>query len=236
MATQKTVLSAQARAGSGKGAARAVRRTGLVPAVIYGNNQASVTISMTEKELVKALEKKNFFTHLCDLGVDGKNHLVIPRDVQFDAVTDRPIHADFLRVSEKTIIRVYVPITVINQKDSPGIVKGGILNLPRHEIEVSVPATDIPEEFVVDLKGVDLGTSVHLEDLKLPKSVKPTIPGNFTVATLVAPTQQTEEAPAATAAAAAPAAAAAAGKDAKGAAAKPAAAAAKAPAKPAAKK
>ncbi len=185
--TKKTALAAQARAKAGKGAARAVRRTGAIPGVIYGDNKEPVLISLTEKDMKMALGKRGFFQQLCDLDVEGKKNLVLPRDVQLDPVSDRPIHADFLRVTEKTIIRVEVPVTVSNQKESPGLVKGGVLNLVRHEIEVYCPATEIPEEFNVDLKGLDVGSSVHIEDLNLPKNVTPALQGNFTVVTIVAP-------------------------------------------------
>lgn len=207
MAQQKTTLAAAARAKAGKGAARAVRREGNVPAVIYGDNKEPVLISINERALVKELSNKKFFTHLCDLTVDGKTMLVLPRDVQFHPVNDRPEHADFLRVSDKTIIRVNVPVRVTNEKASAGLIKGGALNIVHHEIEVSCKATDIPEEFVADIGGLDLGGSLHVGDLKLPKGVEPSMEGNFTIITVVAPTAMKAEAEPAPAAAA-PAAAA----------------------------
>jgi len=213
MSKNKNTLAAAARAKAGKGAARAVRRTGSIPAVIYGDNKEPVLISLSERELVKVIGKKGFFTQLCELDVDGKAHLVLPRDVQLNPVSDRPEHADFLRVSDKTEIRVSVPVHVTNEKACPGLTKGGVLNIVRHELEVVCRATDIPEEFVIDLTGVDVGSSVHIEDLKLPKTVKPTIQGNFTVATIVAPSamKSDEDTKPAEASAAAPAAAAAKG-------------------------
>ena len=235
MSKQRNTLAAEARAKAGKGAARATRRTGSIPGVVYGDHKEPVLISLPEKDFRKALASKTFFTHLCDLSVGAQKHLVIPRDIQLDPVSDRPIHADFLRVTEKTIIRVQVPVRVINQKDSPGITKGGVLNVVRHEITVTCPATDIPEEFNVDLKGIEVGHSIHIGDLKLPANVKPTSPGNFTVVTIVAPSamkSEAEEAAAAAAAALAPAVEGAA--PAEGAAAAPAAGAAAAPAKGAA--
>lgn len=223
--TTKTALKALARAKAGKGAARATRRTGQVPAVIYGDNKEAALISLTEKDLVLATANKNFFTSLCDLEVDGKKFLVMPRDVQLDGVTDRPLHADFLRVTDKTIVRVKIPVRVINHKDCPGLAKGGVLNVVAHEIEVMCKATSIPEAFVVDLAGLTVGHSIHISTLNVPKDVKPTRQGNFTVVTLVAPSamkSESEDAAAkAAAATAAPAAAAAA----------PAAAAKAAPAK-----
>lgn len=205
MTSKRTTLAASARAKAGKGAARAVRRTGQIPGVIYGDKKEPVLISLGDKELRKAISTKGFFTQLCDLEVDGKKQLVVPRDVQLDPVKDFPVHADFLRVTEKTVIRVHVPLRVINQKDSPGITKGGVLNLVRHEIDVYCPATEIPEEFVVDIKGLEVGHSLHVSNLNLPKNVKPAIQGNFTVVTIVAPSalKADEEAAATPAAAAA---------------------------------
>jgi large subunit ribosomal protein L25 len=205
MTKTNTTLTALARAKAGKGAARATRRTGQVPGVVYGDNKEPVLISILEKDLAQVTGKKSFYTSLCHLDVAGQKHLVLPRDVQFDAVNDRPIHADFLRVTEKTNIRVGIPVRVINQKDSPGITKGGVLNVVRHEIEVLCPATSIPEEFVVDLAGLDVGSAIHISAVKLPSNVRPTTHGDFTVVTLVAPSamkSEVEEAAAAAAAAA----------------------------------
>lgn len=202
MSKNKTALAAEARAKAGKGAARAVRRSGKVPGVVYGDNKEPLLISIDDKTLRMAMGKKGFYTSLCDLTVDGKAHLVVPREVQVDPVYDRPEHADFLRVSEKTIIRIHVPVRVINEKASPGITKGGVLNLVRHEIDVYVKATDIPNEFVADLTGLDVGRTLHISDLKLPAGVKPAVQGNFTVITIVAPSalKSDEEAAATTAA------------------------------------
>jgi large subunit ribosomal protein L25 len=207
--TKHTALTALARAKAGKGAARATRRTGQIPGVIYGDNKEAVLISLPEKELFQATSKQSFFTSLCDLDVAGKKHLVVPRDVQVDGVTDRPIHVDFLRVTEKTIIRVEVPVHVKNQKDCVGITKGGVLNLVRHEIEVFCPAKNIPEEFVIDLAGLDVGGSIHTGDLKMPEGVKLAKQGNLTVVTIVAPSAMKSEVEEAAAAAAAAATAAA---------------------------
>lgn len=240
MSKHKNSLAAEARAKAGKGAARAVRRTGLIPAVIYGDKKEPLLISVNEKELRLAVGKKGFFTQLCELTIDGAKHTVLPRDVQVDPVWDRPEHADFLRVSDKTIIRVAVPLRTSNEKASPGLTKGGVLNLVRHEIEVYCKATEIPEEFVADLTGLDVGHTIHISALKLPESIKPTTPGDFAIVTIVAPSALKSDedaassaAPGAADAAAAPAAAAgaAAPAAAKGAAAPAAAPAAKGAAK-----
>lgn len=231
MSQKRTSLAANARAKAGKGAARAVRRTGNIPGVVYGDNKEPLLVSVSDKELRLALGKKGFFTQLCELTVDGAKHLVLPRDVQLEPVYDRPEHVDFLRVSDKTIITVGVPLRVTNEKASPGLTKGGVLNLVRHEVEVYCRATDIPVEFVADLSGLDVGQTIHVSQLNLPEGVKPVLQGDFTVITIVAPSamkssdDETAAAGAAAAAegAAAPAAGAAAPAAAKGAA--PAAAA-----------
>lgn len=206
MSKNKTQLSAEARAMAGKGAARAVRREGKIPAVIYGDNKEPVLVSLGEKELVKELGSKHFFTQLCEVSVGGAKHLVLPRDVQLNPVTDRPEHADFLRVSEKTTINVAVPVHVTNEKGAPGLIKGGALNVVYHQLEVNVLATDIPTGFTVDLTGLEIGSSVRIVDLKLGKNVKPVLDENTTIITIVAPSAKAEE-PAPAAAAAAPAAA-----------------------------
>lgn len=229
MSQNRTTLAANARAKAGKGAARAVRRTGNIPGVIYGDNKEPLLVSVSDKELRLALGKKSFFTQLCELTVDGAKHLVLPRDVQLEPVYDRPEHVDFLRVSDKTIITVGVPLRVINEKASPGLTKGGVLNLIRHEVEVYCKATDIPVEFVADLTGLDVGQTIHIDALNLPEGVKPVLSGDFTVITIVAPSamkSSDDETAAAGAAAAEGAAAPAAGAAAPAAGAKAAAPAA----------
>ena len=241
-------LAATARERAGKGAARATRRDGRVPGVIYGDKAAPTLISLDPRDVMREASKAGFFTRLYDVEVDGKAHRVLPRDVQFHPVNDKPEHIDFQRVGASTRVRVEVPIKLENLDQSPGVKRGGVVNRVRHELEVwSNPAT-IPSRIVIDMAGLDIGDSVHINAIALPEGVKPTIARNFTVVALRAPsvTKAEEEKPAEAAAAAAPAAgdakaapgaAPAAGAkagDAKGAA--PAAAAAKAPAKPAAKK
>ncbi len=225
MATAHIALKASSRAKAGKGAARAARRGGNIPAVIYGDNKEPVLISVPEKELTIALHKEHIFTKLCDLEVDGKKHLVLTRDIQLDPVSDRPRHADFMRVSEKTKIRVFIPVTFINHKDAPGLGKGGVLNVVKHEIEMLCNASNIPESLIIDLKGLDVGHSVHISQIKLPAGVTvPHMEDDFTVATIVSPSAlKSAEEEAAEAAAAAAAAATAAAPGAEGAAAAPAA-------------
>lgn len=208
--TQVAILAAEARETRGKGGARAVRRAGQIPAVIYGDKQTPVAITLNDIMLVREINKPGFFTHLYDVDVKGTKYRVLPRDVQFDPVTDRPLHVDFLRVAAHTRVRVAVPLHFINQDKAPGIKRGGMLNVVSHELELLVQPSQIPESINVDLTGLEIGTSIHLSDVKLPTGVKATIADmSFTLATLVPPTAMKAEAADAAAAAAAPAAAAA---------------------------
>jgi len=230
-----TSLPARARDRAGKGAARSTRRAGLVPGVIYGNKETPVLIALEPRHLEPQVKKEGFFTRMFDLDIDGKKHRVLPRDVQFHPVSDRPEHVDFLRVSASTRVSVAVPVRFINEAAAPGIKKGGVLNIVRHTIDLVCQADKIPSTITIDLTGRDIGDSIHISHIPLPEGVQPQIRDrDFTIATVAAPTVQAEEAPvaAAAAAAAAPAAegaaAAAPAGGAKGEA-KPAAAAAKKP-------
>jgi large subunit ribosomal protein L25 len=232
-------IAAEARSRAGKGTARATRLKQRVPAVIYGGKQEPVMISVDLKELTMEYSKGGFLNRLVDIQIDGKAHRVLPRDMQIHPVTDRPIHVDFMRVSPESRIRIFVPVHFTGHDQSPGIKKGGVLNIVRHEIEFYCSPDSIPDQINISLAGQEIATSIHISHVKLPDGVKPVI-GNrdFTIATLAPPTKE-EAAPVAAAAAAAPAAGAAA-PAAAGAAKAPAAGAAKAPAaaaaKPAAKK
>ncbi len=209
-------IAAERRDRAGKGAARATRRTDRVPGVIYGDKQAPVLISVEKRLLERIAGKESFFARLATVTVDGTNHRVLPREVQLDPVTDRPIHCDFLRVGPKTRITVAVPIHFENEAASPGLKRGGVLNVVRHAVEVYCLADSIPEIFTFDLTGLDIGDSIHISHVKMPEGVKPTIDRDFTIASVAAPTVFVEEAP--TAAAAAEGDAAAAGAAAPGAA------------------
>tara|TARA_R110002124_G_scaffold114535_46_gene269692 strand:- start:27745 stop:28386 length:642 start_codon:yes stop_codon:yes gene_type:complete len=182
------VLKAQARDGVGKGAARELRRQGLVPAVIYGDKKAPVTVSLAYKDAHKFIYAGGFLSHVIELDVDGTKHTVIPRDYQLDPVKDFPLHVDFLRVGKGTKLTVQVHVNFINEEASPGLKRGGTLNVVRHTVEVFAPADSIPEEITVDMTGFDIGDSVHISAVKLPKGVTPTITDrDFTIATIVAP-------------------------------------------------
>jgi large subunit ribosomal protein L25 len=232
-----TSLPARARDRAGKGAARSTRRAGLVPGVVYGNKETPLLIAMEPRHLAPQVNKNGFFTRIFELDIDGKKHRVLPRDVQFHPVTDRPEHVDFLRVSASTRVTVGVPVRIVNEAASPGVKKGGVINIVRHTVDLVCQADKIPPAIIIDLTGKEIGDSIHISHIPLPEGVVPAIRDrDFTVATVAAPTVQTEEAPAAAAAAAAPAEGAAAGGAAPAAgAAAPAAGAAKAAA-PAAKK
>lgn len=232
-------LAAEPREGAGKGAARAVRRAGRVPAVIYGEKATPTLISLDPRDIMREASKTGFFTRLYEIEAGGKTHRVLPRDIQFHPVNDRPEHVDFQRVGKASRVRVEVPVKVENAEKSPGLKRGGVVNLVRHTIELWSHPEKIPSKIVIDLGSLDIGDSVHIESIALPDGVKPTISRNFTVLALRAPSVQKEAeattAAAAEGAAAAPAAGAAA-PAAKAGDAKAAAPAAAAAAKPAAKK
>ncbi len=186
-------LQAQLRERAGKGVARALRRENLIPAVIYGDKQAPVSVSLPEKETTLEYKKGHMSTTLCDLSVDGKKNLVIVRDVQLHPVSDRVIHVDFLRVSEKTSVRVPVPVHFLNQDTCPGLKLGGVLNTGMHEITVECAANAIPASIDFDLADKNIGDAIHMSETKLPAKV--VVVGHdedFTVATIMAPKVQVE--------------------------------------------
>ncbi|SNS42719.1 MULTISPECIES: 50S ribosomal protein L25/general stress protein Ctc [unclassified Azospirillum] len=186
--TQIIALAATARDRAGKGTARATRRDGRIPAVIYGNKEKPVMIALDTTKFTRELHRPGFFTHLFDIELDGVKHRVLPRDVQLDPVYDRPLHVDFLRVSDTTEITLKVPVEFVNVETCPGIKRGGMLNIVRHDIEVYARAAAIPEKITVDLAGVDVGASIHISAVKLPEGVRPTIDDrDFTIATIAAP-------------------------------------------------
>ena len=183
------VLTAQKRETAGKGAARAIRREGQVPAVIYGDKKDPVSISINPKELWKQLHTgQTFFASTGEIQLGKDKETVICRDVQFHPVTDQPLHADFLRLGKDATVTVEVPVTFINEEKSEGMKRGGVLNVVRHEIEVICPATSIPESIEVDLAGLAVGDSVHISSITLPKGVEPTITDrDFTICTVASP-------------------------------------------------
>ena len=181
-------LGAESRERAGKGASRAHRRAGRVPAVIYGNKQDPVSIHVEEKALVKALQTGHFMNTVVELEVNGKVERTLPRDVHFHPVNDRPIHVDFLRVSADAVVHVAVPVRFEDEEKSPGLKRGGVLNIVRHDVDVTCRPDAIPDDLVVSLAGYDVGASIHISAFKLPDGVTPTITDrDFTVATIVAP-------------------------------------------------
>ena len=207
-------LSATARPKAGKGAARAVRREGRVPGVIYGDSQEPIGISLDFKELKQKIYAGHFLTTVCTLDVDGTKHRVIPRDFQLDPVMDNPIHVDFLRLGEGAMVRVRVPIRVMNADQAPGIKRGGTVNIVTHTIAVLVPADEIPQNFEVDITGLEINYSRHLSDITLPPNVRVLEHGDITLVTIVPPSGYAEEMKAAAEATAAAAVAAQAAADA----------------------
>jgi large subunit ribosomal protein L25 len=207
MATVKE-LKAIVRPKAGKGAARAERRGGRVPGVIYGDNKAPLPISLDLNELRLRIHAGRFKTTLYDIDIDGQKHRVIPRDYQLDPVKDTPIHVDFLRLAAGAMIRVAIPVHVINSEQSPGVKRGGAVNIVTHAIEVQCPPETIPAAIDVDVSGLEINHSRHLSDIKLPEGVKVVSRGDLTLVTIVPPSGYAEEVRAAAEAAAATAAAA----------------------------
>ena len=181
-------FNAESRARVGKGAARAERRNGRVPAVIYGANKDPEAISIDPAQLRAARMQPGFFATLFEVEVEGNSQQVLCRDLQLHPVTDRPMHADFLRVTERTQINVEIPVSFENEEESPGLRQGGVLNVVRHVVEVICRAGSIPNEISIDLTGLEIGDSVHISSVSLPDGVKPTIDRDFTIATIAAPT------------------------------------------------
>jgi large subunit ribosomal protein L25 len=197
-------FTAEVREAAGKGPARALRRSGRVPAVVYGESKDQEMVSLEARALRRQLGNPRFFSTLCVLQVDGATVRVLPRDVQLHPVTDDPLHADFVRVSAGATVEVEIQVAFINEDVSPGLKRGGVLNIVRREIELVCPADAIPSEITVDLKAFDIGDSVHISHIALPEGVRPTITDrDFTVATISAPTVVVEEAEAEAAEAAA---------------------------------
>ena len=199
-------IKAVARDRAGKGAARAVRRQGQVPAVIYGAGQPAQAISLDFNLTKQLIFAGHFLTTIFDIDVDGKTVRAIPRDYQLDPVRDFPVHVDFLRVSAGQTIKVVVPVHVIGQDKCPGVKRGGTLQIVEHNVELQVSPDAIPDYIEASVEGLDIGSSVHLADIKLPNGAKATSAENLTLVTVVAPTGMKEEAAEAPAAEGTPAA------------------------------
>ena len=181
-------LPAVARDRVGKGASRSLRREGRVPAVVYGNNEEPLSVHVEEKELVRQLMTGHFFNSIVEVEVNGAKVRTLPKDVAFHPVNDRPLHADFLRISADHTVHVEVPVVFVNEAASPGLKKGGVLNIVRHELELVCSPESIPDDIQIDVAGLEIGASIHISHVKLPAGVASAITDrDFTIATLVAP-------------------------------------------------
>ena len=180
-------LPATAREKVGKGAARAVRREGQIPAVIYGGKEPPLAISLSDRDVFFKIHAGGFLTTVAEIVVNGETIRTLPRDFQLDPVSDRPLHVDFLRIHAGSKIKVEVPVLFTNEADSPGIKRGGVLNVVRHRVELMCPADAIPENIVADLTGYEINDSLHISKVSLPEGVTPTIDRDFTIATIAAP-------------------------------------------------
>ncbi|MFT5486312.1 MAG: large subunit ribosomal protein L25 [Paracoccaceae bacterium] len=188
MAVVETV-PASPRDGVGKGSARQARRDGQVPAVIYGNKEEPILLTLEQRVLIKELDNPQFFIQLVDVEIAGAKHRVLPRDVQFHPVSDMPLHVDFLRFDPKRKIAANVPVVFEGEDDSPGLKSGGVLNIVRYEVEVLCTADNIPPELILQLAGLDVGDSMHASAVTLPDGVEFVITErDFTIATIAAPT------------------------------------------------
>ena len=181
-------LPAETRDRAGKGASRELRRSGRVPAVVYGNNEEPLSIHVEEKELVRQLGTGHFFNSIVEVEVGGKKVRTLPKDVAFHPVTDRPLHADFLRVSKNAKVHVNVPVVFINEEKSPGLKKGGVLNIVHHSLDLVVEADKIPDDIQIDVTGLEVGDSIHINNIKLPAGAADgSHEADLTIATIVAP-------------------------------------------------
>jgi len=193
--SEQLTLAAETREQVGKGASRLLRREGRVPAVIYGNKQEPVSIHLEEKALMRALMTGHFMNSTVSIELAGGAALTLPKDVAFHPVSDRPIHVDFLRIGEHTMVHVSVPVVFTDEEESHGLTKGnGVLNIVQHEIELVCDASAIPSEISISLAGREIGDSIHISNITLPKGVTPAITDrDFTIATIVPPTVPTVE-------------------------------------------
>ena len=188
MSTETYELKAETRERVGKGSSRELRRNGLIPAVIYGDKQAPLSIAISTKDVTQRIHAGGFKTTVATIDVNGEKIKVLPKDFQLDPVRDFTMHVDFLRVSGDTHVVVEVPVHFINEEKSPGIKAGGVLNVVRHTVELHTLAGNIPDALTADLSGLKVGDSVHISNIKLPKGTSPVITDrDFTIATIAAP-------------------------------------------------
>ena len=184
-----SLFQATIRNTNTKGQVNALRRNGEVPGIIYGGENANEKISLTKKDVKILINKENFLSNVISINLDGKEQKVLPRDITFDIVSDEPIHIDFLRIVKGAKIILEIPVKFINNELSPGLKRGGVLNIVRRKVELKCPTENIPKELIVDLDGLDIGSSIKISSINLPENVTPTIQGrDFVIATVAAPT------------------------------------------------
>ena len=192
--SEQLTLPAEARDRAGKGASRALRREGRVPAVIYGDKKEALSVHVEEKLLAKMLSTGHFMNSVIMVELDGKKNRTLPKDVQFHPVSSRPVHVDFLRIGEHSQVNVNVPVRFDNEEASPGLKRGGVLNIVVHDLALVCDASEIPDEIHIPLDGLEIGDSIHISQVKLPKGAKPANEDeDFTVATIVAPSAMKAE-------------------------------------------
>lgn len=180
-------IAVEARERAGKGASRAIRRAGRVPAVVYGAKKDPEMVSIDKIDLIKAIRSSAFLSTVYEIKVNGKAQQVLPRDIHFHPVTDEPTHVDFMRMTKGASVTVQIPVHFVDEEQSPGLKRGGVMNVVRHDIEMDCPASAIPEYIEVSVAGLDINDSVHISEVKLPEGAKPTIDRDFTIATIGAP-------------------------------------------------
>ncbi len=194
MSMKAIALEVDKREATGKGAARALRREGKLPAIVYGNDTAPVMITINQKDMVKYSNKSSFFGQIFELDIDGKKVTVLPKDLQRHPATDMPEHADFLQVSEDTRVAVSVKVVFLNQDKCPGVKRGGVLNIIRRELELSCTPASIPRKIEIDLSSYQIGDSIHISQVELPEGVAPTITDrDFTIAAITGRKAEKEE-------------------------------------------
>ena len=192
--SEQLTLPAETRERAGKGASRALRRDGRVPCVIYGDKKEALSFHVEEKLLTKMLSTGHFMNSVIMIDIKGKANRTLPKDVQFHPVSSRPIHVDFLRIGEHSQVHVNVPVRFDNEEASPGLKRGGVLNVIQHDLELICDAAEIPDEIHIDLTGLEIGDSIHISQVELPKGSKSAIEDrDFTVATVVAPSAMKAE-------------------------------------------
>ena len=192
--SEQLTLPAETRERAGKGASRALRRDGRVPCVIYGDKKEPLSFHVEEKLLTKMLSTGHFMNSVIMVDIKGKANRTLPKDVQFHPVSSRPIHVDFLRIGEHSQVHVNVPVRFDNEEASPGLKRGGVLNIIQHDLELICDAAEIPDEIHIDLTGLEIGDSIHISEVKLPRGSKSAIEDrDFTVATVVAPSAMKAE-------------------------------------------